>query len=121
AWRSSLRPRVSAAVSRRLARVILASELTVVTIVAAGVVFASFGVYQYLHQPLGYEYADRAQVSVQIPGKRLAGDAAVTALNAVRSVPGVRVAGLETTFLPNADIGVTGRSIDFSRVEKYGI
>ena len=122
AWRSSLQPRASTAnVSRRLARILLASELTVVTVVAAGVVFASFGVYQYLNQPLGYEFTDRARVSIQIPGKRLAGADAVTVLNSVRAVPGVRNAGLDSAFLPQMELAVSGTAIDFRHVSRYGI
>ena len=55
---------MSHGVSGRLSRVILASELTVATMVIVGAVFASLGIYRYLNQPWGFEYADRLRVFV---------------------------------------------------------
>jgi putative ABC transport system permease protein len=113
AWRgTSLAGAKSNAISPGLARFILASELTVVTMVMAGVVFASLGVHEYLNRPLGYEYVDRAQVYVQLPGKRLAGTDAAVALEAVRSVAGVRAAGLEAARAVNQPVSVTGRPVE---------
>ena len=123
AWRGSLLARTgtNAGLSRRVARLILASELTVVTMVAVGVVFAGLGVYRYLNQPLGYDYRDRARVDVRIPGKRFAGADAVTALDAVRAVAGVRAAGLETVRVPDDEVSVPGRAIKASAVSTSGI
>ena len=122
AWRSSLLPRMlGGGVSRRLAQVILASELTVVTMVSVGVVFASLGIYQYLNQPLGYDYVDRAHVWVQLPGKRLMGGDAVVGLHAIRAVAGVRAAGLETIRLRDQPISVPGRTIETKGVSTLGI
>jgi len=89
--------------------------------ITAGVIFAGLGVYRYLNQPLGYEYSDRARVSVLVPGKRLSGIDAVAALEAVRSLPGVRAAGLETSRVTNQPISLLGRGVDTSGVSAQAI
>ena len=123
AWRGTLLARTgaTAGLPRRLARFILASELTVVTMVAIGVVFAGIGLFRYLNQPLGYDYRDRARVSVDIPGRRLEGADAVLVRDAVRAVAGVRAAGLETARVPNAALSVPGRDIKTDDVPTIGI
>ncbi len=48
--------RVRRAVSGRVARTMLISELSVASVVIIGAVFVGLGIYRYLNQPLGFEH-----------------------------------------------------------------
>ena len=81
----------AAAVSMRTSRVLLASELTVTTVVMLGTVFIGMGIWRYLNQPLGFEYRDRLSVFIERsqPGEATAAEAE-TVLGIIRTLPGVR-------------------------------
>ena len=82
---------VVAVVAARTSRLILASELTVTTVVMLGTVFIGLGIWRYLHQPLGFEYRDRLSVFVERNNSREATAAeAETVLRTIRTIPGVR-------------------------------
>jgi len=124
AWRTSLDARVRGTDRRsaRLARLILASELTVVTVVGAGAVFAGQGIYRYLNKPLGFEYADRVEISIQRTGARLAAPEIAAALEAVKAVGGVRASAAGTVALPGEEsIEVPGSGIDTARLGPQGV
>lgn len=105
--------RAPRAISGRMARTVLASELTVATVVIVGAVFIGLGIYRYLNQPLGFEYTDRVRVSVRgADGRSAKGDSAVAAVSAVRSVAGVAHAAFESPANTTRDIEVHGRSVD---------
>ena len=87
---------VPAALRTRVARVILASELMIATVVLAGAVFLGMGIWRYLNQPLGFDYHDRFYVSVETPagaagaGKGPSGFADLGSVGAaMASIPGV--------------------------------
>jgi predicted permease len=117
AWRGSMaaRTRPSSRLAPRVARVLLASELTVVTVVAVGAAFVGVGIHRYLNQPLGFEYRDRVRVYVQLPSARVSLEEAVAAVRAVRGLGGIRAAGLESQPVPNSALSVPGVAIERPR------
>ena len=124
AWRSSLDARVRGTTRRssRLARVILASELTVVTVVGAGAIFASQGIYRYLNRPLGFDLTDRVEVGVQRPGTRLSPAEIAEALEAVKATGGVRVAASGTVPVPGQEaVTVPDSPIETNRLGPQGV
>lgn len=131
AWRALRRTLVAPArtaggvgftISHRLARLILASELTVATMVVVGSVFVGLGIYRYLNQPLGFDYTDRVQVFVTSPeGRRLAGADAAASVHAIRSVRGVAAAGLETTEIPIREVEIPSRAVDTKEMRAVGV
>jgi len=124
AWRMSLHARARGMTRRsvRLARMILASELTVVTVVGAGAIFAGQGIYRYLHKPLGFDITDRVEVSVQRPGARLSPPEIAQASEAVRTTIGVRVAAAETVRVPGEEtLAVPDSAMDTSRLGPQGV
>jgi predicted permease len=124
AWRTSLDARVRGTTRRsaRLARLILASELTVVTIVGAGAVFAGQGIYRYLNKPLGFDYTDRVEIGLQRAGARPSASDIAAALDAVKAVGGVRVAAADTVAMPGEEkIEIPGVAVDTGRVGPQGV
>jgi predicted permease len=101
----------ASAVPRRLAHIILASELTVATVVLMGSAFLGLGIHRYLTQPIGFETADRAWVAVSVSGRWLEGENMMPALVAIRTVPGVTAASLDATWIA-APVDVPGHSVD---------
>jgi predicted permease len=101
----------SSGVPRRLAQVILTSELTVATVVLIGSAFLGLGIYRYLTQPIGFETDDRARVAVSVSGRWLDGQDLIAALTAIRTVPGVTAAGLDVSDI-RTPVDVPGRSVD---------
>ena len=63
------------AVSSRVSRVLLSSELAVATIVMIGTLFIGLGIWRYLNQPLGFDTGDRFTVSLAHHPGLQAGDA----------------------------------------------
>jgi len=124
AWRMSLSARVRGTAHRsaRLARLILDSELTVVTVVGAGAIFAGQGIYRYLHKPLGFDFTDRVEVGLQRTGARITPSEISAALEAVKATPGVRVAAADTVPIPGEDsVEVVGSAIDTRRLGPQGV
>lgn len=110
AWRGLRRPLtaharsnagITAAIPARLSRAILASEIAVATIVLVGTVFIGSGIWRYLHQPLGFDYEGRFNVSVdKSDGAALSPSEFESIRHGVMSVAGVRAAG------PNAPVSI---------------
>ena len=124
AWRASLTGSVRNPTrpTARLARVILASELTVVTIVAAGAVYAGTGIYRYLNKPLGFDIADRVEINLQRPAARVSPPEIALALEAVRATAGIRVAAGQTVAVPGEEsVEVPGIALDTKRLGPQGV
>jgi putative ABC transport system permease protein len=104
---------VVSAISGRLSRSILASELAVATVVMLGTLFIGLGIWRYLHQPLGFEYANRYYVTVTRDGGQMVTPAeAETAVRVMRDVPGVKAAGIHRLFSVRGAIEVPGRAVN---------
>jgi putative ABC transport system permease protein len=113
---------VSLGISGRLSRGILASELTVATMVIVGAVFVGLGIHRYLNQPLGYEYEDRLRVFVGAPdGGPAAGQDAAAVVRAIRAVTGVREAGFERSVSRTRDVEVVDRAVDTKEISALGV
>jgi predicted permease len=124
AWRTPLdvRARGTTRRSAGLARAILASELTVVTVVGAGAIFAGQGIYRYLNKPLGFEVTDRVEVGVQRPGTRASPADIALALEAVKATGGVRVAATDTAAVAGEEtLEVPDSPIDVGRSGPQGV
>jgi predicted permease len=118
-WIARSHPGPAPAVSARISRSILACELALATVVLAGTTFAGIGIWQYLHQPLGFDYTDRFNVFVQLSEPRPGPLEAGAALAALRMLPGVAAAGLYDA--PEIrGIEVPGRAVDQTSVAAYG-
>jgi predicted permease len=100
AWRALRRPlktvnHATTANIRRVSRSILASQLTVTTILLLGTVFVGIGIWRYLNPPLGYEHVNRMVIRVE--PKRTEQPPTGTEWTAIRAaigaIPGVRSAG----------------------------
>jgi putative ABC transport system permease protein len=108
--------------SNRLSRAVLLSELTVATMVIVGAVFIGMGIYRYLNQPLGFDYADRVRIAASGPdGRPLTGNSAVAALEAVRAVGGIQVAAFERPAQTARDISVPGVALDLKQNSAYSV
>lgn len=99
AWGSRSTAGVASAVSVRLSRSILASELAIATVVMVGTLFIGLGIWRYLNQPLGFDTEDRFRVGFE----SATGDAATpeqfeTAIGAIRAVRQIRAAGAYYTW-----------------------
>ncbi len=105
AWHATRRPlraitRRSAAsggeISTRVSRVILASEVAVATIIMAGTMFMSVGIWRYLNQPFGFDITDRFRVYLEPPVRGAVGLGANWGpiVDVVRDASGVRAAGV---------------------------
>jgi hypothetical protein len=106
----------------RLARVILASELAVVTIVSAGAVFAGTGIYRYLNKPLGFDLADRIEINLQRVNGRVSPPEIATALDAVRATVGVSIAsGQGGAMTGQETVEVPGVAFDTTRLSPQGV
>jgi hypothetical protein len=131
AWLSLRRPMtihqrtaggVNPGISGRISRVILGSELTVATMVIVGAVFVGLGIFRYLNQPLGFDYADRLSVFIGAPDRApLAGQEAAAALRAIRTVTGVRDAGFERPVSRARDVEVADRAVDTKAISALGV
>jgi predicted permease len=108
------------AVPARTSRTILACELGLATVVLAGTVFIGIGIWQYLNQPLGFDYADRFAITFRSSEpRRLLPREVAEALRAVREIPGVMSAGLYNATNVRG-VEVPGRAIDPGSVAAYG-
>jgi predicted permease len=124
AWRASLDARVRNPIRRtaRLARVILASELTVVTIVSAGAIYAGTGIYRYLNKPLGFELTDRIQIDLLSKTSRVSPEDIAMALDAVSTTGGVQAVAGETITVPGQEqVEVPGVALDTKRLSPQGV
>jgi putative ABC transport system permease protein len=107
AWRAIRRPLhvatrslagVKSAVPARISRVVLASELGVATVLLLGTVFIGQGIWTYLHRPLGFNYADRVSVDVDLmhPAGELpyaSPSEWASVRGAIAAIPGVKAVG----------------------------
>lgn len=124
AWRASLDARFTnpGRRSARLARLILASELMVVTIVAAGAVFSGTGIHRYLTRPLGFELTDRVQVTLTRAGTRLSPQEIQLALDAVKATGGVKAASSDFVPLPGQEqVEAPGVAIDPKQISAQAV
>jgi putative ABC transport system permease protein len=128
AWRTLRRPLTgisrsptqSTAVPARTSRVILTCELALATVVMLGTVFAGLGIWRYLHQPLGFDYADRFTISIRPSEPRQTSpQELVAAARAIRELPGVASAG-PYDVAPISGIEVPGRAIDPETIAASG-
>jgi hypothetical protein len=110
---------VGHAISGRLSRAILVSELAVATMVIVGAVFVGLGIHRYLNQPLGYDYQDRIRISASTAnGRSLAGDEAAAAARAVRLVSGVTRTALERP-ISSRNVEVAG--LDTKEISAFAV
>lgn len=117
AWRVFRWSAAPGRVPRGVFRGILASETAMATIVLAGAATIGVGIFQYLHQPLGFAYEDRVNLVPWGPdGRVLRGVEAEAALTAVRATSGVRLATLATTASGRVTAAPNSAS-DVTRVE----
>jgi predicted permease len=112
AWTNRSATGLRGSLPARLSRAILASELAVATIVMVGTVFIGLGIWRYLNQPLGFDYDDRYSISVtRTAGQATSVQEVMTAIEAIRSVTGIRAAGTERLFSVR-DVEIPGVAID---------
>lgn len=109
--RTNATGRASSALSRRLSRIVLTTELTAATIVLVGTAFIGLGIYRYLSQPIGFETADRTQIGFAAPQRQITESETANAIASVRAVPGIVAAGLDTV-PASAPTEVPGRSLN---------
>ena len=108
------------AVPARTSRTILACELALATVVLAGTVFTGIGIWRYLNQPLGFDYADRFAITFRpSEPRRVLPREVADALRAVRELPGVMSAGLYNATNVRG-VEVPGRSVAPRAVAAYG-
>ena len=113
---------LSTAVPARTARVALASELAVATVIMLGTVFVGVGIHRYLNQPLGFDYRDRLWLSVtpsdgSSAGQRQELQRMLRELTA--RVPGVRAVGPETRSSLRESVFVRGAALP--EVEAFAV
>lgn len=132
--RSELRPdriHVATRIPRRLASRVLASELAIATVLVIEMSVIGHGIWQYLHQPIGFDFVDRFRVSLMTAGpERPSANDRATAAAILRSIPAVRVVGsyqpdrllgIEVPGRPIDADAVTGRSVDEGYFSSWNI
>jgi hypothetical protein len=84
---------VASGLPMRPTQLILAAELMVATVILVGAVFMGTGIWRYLNAPLGFDYANRLDLSFTMAEPRRPTAVEVDAVvRAVRQVGGVRMA-----------------------------
>ncbi len=126
AWRALRRPAVvtsryaagvSAMMPARMSRVMLTSELAVATAVIVGASFMGLGIWRYLNQPLGFDYAHRFRVSfTPVEARRSTPVEVDSIVRVVAAVPGVELAA-PSGFQYLRGVEVPGRAIDPQSVQ----
>jgi hypothetical protein len=105
----------------RVSTAILISEVAVATVVTVGALFVGGGIWSFLHQPLGFDYADRWGVSITTASadRPTAADFEAVA-DVVRGVSGVRAAGPRYTTRADA-VEVPSRALAPTQIAAVGL